>query len=72
MLRVYEFNLAGQRAYAKAGFRECGRRRQCQFMGGKLWDVILMECLATEFTSPVLHAVFAPDVPRANSATEET
>jgi diamine N-acetyltransferase len=71
MLRVYEFNLAGQRAYVKAGFRECGRRRQCQLMGGKLWDVILMECLATEFTSPVLHAIFAPDVPRANSATED-
>jgi RimJ/RimL family protein N-acetyltransferase len=49
MLRVYEYNLAGHRAYLKAGFRECGRRRQCKRLGGKLWDVIYMECLASEF-----------------------
>ncbi len=63
MLKVYEFNLAGQHAYRKAGFREFGRRRQAQFMGGKLWDVIYMECLASEFESPVLKDVFKPDVP---------
>jgi RimJ/RimL family protein N-acetyltransferase len=28
-LTVYAYNLAGQRCYAKAGFREVGRRRQC-------------------------------------------
>ena len=28
LLRVHEYNLAGQRAYAKAGFKEVGRRRQ--------------------------------------------
>ena len=49
MLRVYAYNLAGYRAYLKAGFRECGRRRQCKHMGGALWDVIYMECLASEF-----------------------
>lgn len=64
MLRVHEFNLAGQRAYAKAGFREFGRRRQCVLMGGRLWDEIYMECLASEFSSPVLGRVFAPDEPR--------
>jgi RimJ/RimL family protein N-acetyltransferase len=63
-LKVYEFNLAGQHAYRKAGFREFGRRHQCHFMGGKFWDVIYMECLAEDFQSPVLHDVFAPDVPR--------
>ena len=34
-------------------------------MGGELWDVIFMDCLATEFTSPMLARVFAPDEPRA-------
>lgn len=48
MLRVYEYNRAGLRAYQKAGFRECGRRRQCKQMGGRLWDVIYMDCLAAE------------------------
>ncbi len=64
MLAVFEYNPAGQRAYTKAGFREFGRRRQAQFMGGRLWDVIFMECLAAEFTSPVLGRVFVPDQPR--------
>ena len=36
MLIVDEFNLAGRRAYEKAGFREFGRRRQCHWIGGRL------------------------------------
>jgi RimJ/RimL family protein N-acetyltransferase len=65
-LRVYAFNLAGQRAYEKAGFRVVGRRRECQLMGGKLWDVVHMDCLAREFDCPVLHGIFAPDTPRGS------
>ncbi len=64
MLRVAVYNVAGIRAYQKAGFREFGRRRQCDLMGGKLWDVAYMDCLASEFTSPLLHTIFAPDVPQ--------
>jgi len=64
LLRVFEYNLAGRRAYEKAGFRACGRRRQCRFMGGRLWDEISMECLASEFTSPVLGRILIPDQPR--------
>jgi diamine N-acetyltransferase len=45
MLRVYEYNEAAIRVYQKAGFREFGRRHQSQFMDGRFWDVILMECL---------------------------
>jgi RimJ/RimL family protein N-acetyltransferase len=68
LLKVYEFNLAGQRVYQKVGFRECGRRHACHFMGGRFWDVIYMECLAQDFQSPVLHQVFMPDVPRDNGS----
>ncbi len=64
MLTVYEYNLAGRRAYERAGFREFGRRRQSHWMGGRYWDEIYMDCLATEFASPVLGQVFAPDAPR--------
>ena len=67
LLTVYEFNLAGQHAYRKAGFKGIGRRRQCRWMGGRLWDEILMDCLATEFDSPVLARVFVPDTPRPKS-----
>ena len=58
ILQVAEFNQAGRRVYGKAGFREFGRRRQCWMMGGRLWDEIYMDCLATEFSSPVLSRVF--------------
>lgn len=64
LLRVFEFNHAGRRAYSKAGFREIGRRAQAWMMGGRLWDVIYMECLSTGFESPLLGKVFVPDVPR--------
>ena len=49
ILRVYAYNIAGQRAYARAGFRECGRRREAKALSGQYWDVIYMECLATEW-----------------------
>ena len=64
MLTCYAFNVAGQRAYEKAGFRMFGRRHACHWMGGRFWDEIYMECLATEFESPVLARIFAPDEPR--------
>jgi len=65
MLTVYAFNVAGRRAYEKAGFREFGRRRQSHYMAGQFWDEIFMDCLAAEFTSPVLGQIFVPDVPRS-------
>jgi diamine N-acetyltransferase len=64
MLRVAAYNLAGAAAYRKAGFREFGRRRDEVWMGGRFWDTLYMECLASEFTSPYLAPIFAPDVPR--------
>ena len=63
VLEVYEPNIAGLRAYAKADFRECGRRHASYRMGGRAWDTIVMECLATGFSSPVLGKVFRPDEP---------
>jgi len=65
MLTVFEYNLAGIRVYNKAGFKEIGRRRASNFMGGKLWDIIYMECLSTERgPSAVLADVFKPDEQR--------
>ena len=63
-LWVYAFNLAAIRAYEKAGLCEAGRRRESAWMGDRFWDEILMECLARDFTSPVLGRVFTPDAPR--------
>ena len=64
LLTVMAYNLAGIHAYEKAGFRQIGRRRQAKWMNGTLWDVIYMDCLSTEFASPVLGRLFVPDEPR--------
>jgi len=58
---VYGFNQAGRRAYEKASFWAFGRHHHTHRMGGRPWDVIHMECLAGDFTSPVLRHVFVPD-----------
>ena len=64
LLDVAAYNPGGIRAYAKAGFREIGRRREADVMGGKRWDIVYMQALATEFESPVLGGVFVPDQSR--------
>jgi diamine N-acetyltransferase len=64
MLTVFAFNPAGIRAYEKAGFKTIGRRRACRVMGGGIHDEIYMDCLASEFESPVLGRVFRPETPR--------
>ncbi len=61
VLTVFEYNPAGIGAYEKAGFKEIGRRRESRMMGGKLFDDIYMDCLSSEFESPVLRRIFAPD-----------
>lgn len=59
MLTAYEFNTAGLRAYEKAGFKEFGRRREAHLMDGRWWDAVYMDCLASEFESPVLRRLFS-------------
>ena len=68
LLTCREYNVAGRRAYEKAGFKEIGRRRRCKWMNGRLWDDIYMDCLADEFESPVLARVFVPDEQRDGDA----
>ncbi len=49
MLSVHADNYAGISCYKKAGFRECGRRREWIFKDGKYIDKIYMDILAREF-----------------------
>lgn len=58
-LRVFSFNKTAIRAYEKAGFKEYGRRRESYFMGGRMWDDVHMDCISSEFESPVLRAAFS-------------
>jgi RimJ/RimL family protein N-acetyltransferase len=50
MLRVMSYNQRGIRAYTRVGFKEIGRLRQAKRLGDRAYDVVLMDCLATEFS----------------------
>ncbi len=52
-LSVFSFNTRAIRAYERAGFRRIGQRREAHRVGGRVYDEILMDCLATEFRSPL-------------------
>lgn len=60
-LATYEYNHAGRRAYAKAGFREYGRRREAILHNGRWWDIIYMDVIASEWESPVMNEMMTPD-----------
>lgn len=59
MLQVFSFNERGIRAYLRAGYHEIGRRRQAHRLHGESHDIILMDCLASEFESPVLKRILS-------------
>jgi diamine N-acetyltransferase len=60
MLQVFSWNTRAMRAYAKAGFKEVGRRRGSIVCFGKRYDDVIMDALASEFTGSVL-AAMAPE-----------
>lgn len=57
MLLTSGWNIAGQRAYEKAGFKEIGRRREARWFAGRYWDDIYYDILASEFESPVVREI---------------
>ena len=54
-LRVFANNQRAIRAYQRSGFRMAGRQRQTRWRGGRPYDLILMDCLATEFQGGALN-----------------
>ena len=48
-LDLIEFNERALKCYKKCGFKEYGRRRKCEFVNGKYYDIIEMDILAEEF-----------------------
>ncbi len=61
LLTVFSFNERGIRAYRRAGFKEIGRRREARRLAGCAYDVVYMDCLASEFESPVLRRLISPE-----------
>ena len=65
-LWVNAANERGIRAYRRAGFRVAGLHRQSVRLGGRAYDSILMDCLATEFQGAALRHLL-PETPEANA-----
>jgi RimJ/RimL family protein N-acetyltransferase len=49
MLRAFDFNKSGIRAYEKAGFKHVGVLRKAAFVEGQFIDVVVMDILNEEF-----------------------
>lgn len=60
LLSTYGYNERAVRAYTRAGFRVMGRQREAARLGNQLYDVIFMDCLATEFRNPLKRVVDLP------------
>ncbi|HLY29547.1 MAG TPA: GNAT family protein [Ktedonobacterales bacterium] len=72
MLDTYSYNERAIRAYKRAGFREFGRRRECQRLGDRWYDIVYMDCLASEFTSPLRPIVVGTETPTVPAAEAPT
>lgn len=60
LLSVFGYNERAVRAYTRAGFRVMGRQREAVRMGDQIYDMIFMDCLATEFRSPLRKVIELP------------
>jgi RimJ/RimL family protein N-acetyltransferase len=60
LLSTYAYNERAVRAYTRAGFRVIGRQREAARMGNQVYDIIFMDCLATEFRSPLKRVIELP------------
>ncbi len=60
LLRTSGYNERAIRAYTRAGFRFMGRQREAVRLGDQVYDIIFMDCLATEFRSPLRRVVELP------------
>ncbi len=60
LLTVAAYNERAITVYQKVGFRIIGRRRGARKLGDKRYDLVLMDCLASEFTNPLAPVVPEP------------
>ena len=60
ILRTYGYNERAIRAYTRASFREMGRWREAARVGDRRYDIVYMDCLSTEFSSPLKRIIEFP------------
>lgn len=49
MLGAFAYNERAISCYRRIGFKEIGRRREARIIGGRKYDVVMMDMLAPEF-----------------------
>jgi RimJ/RimL family protein N-acetyltransferase len=49
MMGMFSFNERALACYRRVGFKGIGRRRQARIIGGKKYDLVLMDMLADEW-----------------------
>jgi diamine N-acetyltransferase len=69
MLMTFGWNIAGQKAYLKAGLREIGRRREARYFIGRYWDSIYYDILRSDFESPVVRSIMLEGIDSDGSPT---
>jgi RimJ/RimL family protein N-acetyltransferase len=60
MLSTAGYNERALRTYRRVGFREIGRRREVCAIGNRFYNAVFMDCLSTEFHSPLAPIVTPP------------
>ena len=60
ILDTTSFNERALRTYTRVGFREIGRRREAFRIGLATYDIVFMDCLATEFHTPLPPIITLP------------
>jgi len=60
LLTTSGYNERAIRAYTRAGFRFVGRQREALRLADQVYDIVYMDCLATEFRSPLRRVVELP------------
>jgi hypothetical protein len=72
MLTAFSYNERGLRVYTRAGFKEFGRRREARRFGGRVYDEVYMDCLATEFEDGVMQQYIPNAVIPKDSASRSS
>jgi RimJ/RimL family protein N-acetyltransferase len=60
LLSTYNYNERAIRAYTRAGFRVVGKWREAHRLGNEVYDIVFMDCLASEFHFPARRVVDIP------------
>jgi RimJ/RimL family protein N-acetyltransferase len=60
LLSTFSYNERAIRAFTRAGFRVMGRQREAARLSDQIYDMIFMDCLASDFRNPSRRVIELP------------